>query len=246
MRALTLLLLFGLLVACSSLSEIAELEQAGKLNAAWEKAMSFVEAGDENSAEAIPLAARLGVSLDKQKETGARFLKTLNQAPDLAETLGQGWATLGEEAVRALVKAYEKAQAKPPYERALLATGSIGSGQLAQGLNRLVWKSKKQRIALLARYHSEEAALGLIPHLGGDASDAVEEAMLALRQYSFKALETALQQNKLSTRQKAASARVLGEIKNREALPLLENLASDPDPAVRSAAEKSLALIRGF
>ena len=161
----------------------------------------------------------------------------------MAKTL----AILSPKAANSLVQAYEAASELGPYEEVLILMQGPAAKVLAKGLPKIEGQKRDKRLQLLSRFEGKETALALIPLLEDSRlAPEVMPVLIVFRGDSLAAFEDHLNQGKVNPAVKAAMARILGKIGLKQAAPLLEDLAKDPSPQVRSAADKALAQIRGF
>jgi HEAT repeat protein len=169
------------------------------------------------------------------------------------ELLGTAFRKIGNVATDKLIKSFDSTTDKN--KRAILVKmfKSIGSGITDLMIKSLEGKSafeNRDKFSILVALRSPKVAIIMVKYIGDESlGKLIVEGMVKLGHMSalptIKELQKAMRENtKLETKIRLIT--VLGRIKDKRSVAILEKMTKDKNNQVRSMADDALLKVRGF
>lgn len=160
---------------------------------------------------------------------------------------------MGPPAIDLLVKRYNQSSSmgeKERYKNLMLAVGpSVASG-IAKNLAGKTYFENRTNFELLIAFKSPDVANWLLKEIGNsEIAENVMEGMIKLGRQAIAPVVEKLKNLPANNENVTVRIRlitVLGQLKAKQAMRLLEDLTRDENDSVREAADLALKRIRGF
>lgn len=173
-------------------------------------------------------------------------------SPEIIDTIGIAVSQLGAPAAKLVVENYLKGDRlrHGNYERVVIASARVSAPYLVEGFKNRSLFENRDLINLLVSLKSAEIAGGILPEIGKlDKSEAVAEVLIKMGRRSEDPILDYLSMshgNDVDNNVVGKLIFVLGEIKSKKSVPLVERFTEDEDMMIRQTADRALLKIRGF
>jgi len=169
------------------------------------------------------------------------------------EALAGAIRNIGEPAIDLLVKRYNRSEAgatQEKYRKFMMEVGPAVASGITKTLAGKSFFENRKNFELLIAFKSPEVASWMIKEIDNEeVADMVVEGLVKLGSKAFNPVMEKLDEfvgRKGNVLVKERLITVLGNLKNRKAIPKLEELTKDDSDRVRDAADLALKKIRGF
>jgi len=171
----------------------------------------------------------------------------------LFETIAGTISRLGTPAIDIIVSRMDLAATqaeKDQFRKFLVAIGPQVAEAVAKSMKGKSAFENEEKFQILIALKNPKTSYLLVQQIDDvEVGHLVEEGLVKLGSMSEKPVMEELQNRISDTQNKAgkeALIKVLGDLKAKMAIPLLEQLSKDPSDLVRAAADHALTKIRGF
>lgn len=177
----------------------------------------------------------------------------LSSKGDTFEAAAGAIRDIGSPAIDLLVKGLtlaDDAAEKERYKKLMLAVGPSVTSSITKNLRGKTYFENRTNFELLVAFKSPEVAEWLLKEIGNDeVADNIMEGLVKLGSRAVSPVTEKLRDlppGEENTTVRIRLIVVLGQLKAKEAVGLLESLTQDNSDRVRDAADLALRRIRGF
>ena len=211
------------------------------------------------------LHQRLGEQDDRVRRAVVRNLGTLQYEPamedladmvtessgDMVRALADAFKAYGKPGLDLIVSRYDSSQGsnRADYKDLLIAVGPEIAGSISKLLKGRSFFENRDTFDILRSVKNPRVATLMLPYLADEEiADQVMEAMRHLGSNAVEATITALQKQKKSGELLVTERliRILGLLKAKSGIEMLESYSQHDSGRIRNAVEHSLFQIRGF
>ena len=170
---------------------------------------------------------------------------------DMVRALADAFKAYGKPGLDLIVSRYDSSQGSnsADYKDLLIAIGPEIAGSISKLLKGRSFFENRDTFEILRRIKNPRVATLMLPYLANEeVADQVIEAMRQLGSNAVEATITALQKQKKSNELLVIERliRILGLLKAKQGIEMLESYSQHDSGRIRNAVEHSLFQIRGF
>ena len=202
----------------------------------------------------VKIAAIVNIGRIKYKiASGTLIDMALVSSGDEYEALAGAVRNIGEPTIDLLVKRYNRAAVgidQDKYRGFIMEVGPAVASGITKTLARKSFFENQKNYELLIAFKSPEVASLMLKEIeNNEVAEMVVEGLVKLGSRAFNPVLEKLDHytgNPGNVLVKERLITVLGNLKNKAAVPILEQLTRDDNERVRNAADFALKKIRGF
>lgn len=208
---------------------------------------------DDKDTEVKNTAIRHIGKLKYSKAASKLVEMSIKTEGDTFEEVATAIRSIGEPAIELLVKRYNNAGSaseKNAYKKAMFEVGPSVAAGIAKSLKGKSFFENKANFELLVEFKNPMVSEWLLDEIENEeVANLVVEALVKLGNNAILPVTNRLQSMAgrdgfVETKERLIKA--LGDLKAKQAVPLLEQMTKDKNERVSNAAEFSLRKIRGF
>ncbi|MGK0288847.1 MAG: HEAT repeat protein [bacterium] len=228
----------------------------GKTRAFKKQAGALILKTAEDGNADVQVAAFKALAVLKYTAGSEKLVSLIPETSGYAtEELAKALGKMGGQAIDLVVEKFNspsQAGNKDKFKRVITLIGGATTNAIRKHMKNKSYFQNRENIDLLVSFQNPEVATQLVKYLEDQASaPGSEQALVKLGRLAVDAIVRDLKFRKGRTSSDNDSimerlVRILGKIRSKRAVPVLEELATYKSERVRNAVDQALNRIRGF